>query len=393
MTRQTAVLAVSAVIFAAGLAGAEAPAQPDEWVDEATGHRVVRLSQRDGSNSSFYFHQNPFTAEGDLMVFAGTTPEGRRLFTVNLATRAIRQVTDRPSSHEVVAPKGREVFYLSDGSVCGTLLDSGATRVIASLPEPYHSGSGFTVNADETLLAGCYAEGVAEFYKRPRSEWFTAIFEANLPNALYTIDLASGAVREIFRENAWMGHVQFSPTDPALIMFCHEGSWHRLHRIWLFRLGDDAPRKVHPRSVENEIAGHEFWAPDGRTIWFDLQIPRGRTFYLAGADIATGEEVRYPLTRDQWSVHYNIAPDGGLFCGDGGDERSVAGASDGRWIYLFRPKDGAFEVERLCSLAGHDYHLEPNVHFTPDAKWVVFRSNMHGDGQVYAVEVARASGP
>ena len=35
--------------------------------------------------------------------------------------------------------------------------------------------------------------------------------------------------------------------------------------------------------------------------------------------------------------------------------------------------------------------LEPNVTFTPDGKWIVFRSNMHGPTHVYAVEVARAS--
>ena len=41
-------------------------------------------------------------------------------------------------------------------------------------------------------------------------------------------------------------------------------------------------------------------------------------------------------------------------------------------------------------MQGHDYRLEPNVNFTPDAKWIVFRSNMHGANHVYAVEVAKA---
>ena len=29
----------------------------------------------------------------------------------------------------------------------------------------------------------------------------------------------------------------------------------------------------------------------------------------------------------------------------------------------------------------------PNVSFTPDGKWIIFRSNMHGATQVYAVAV------
>jgi len=35
--------------------------------------------------------------------------------------------------------------------------------------------------------------------------------------------------------------------------------------------------------------------------------------------------------------------------------------------------------------------LEPNVTFTPDGKWIVFRSNMHGVTHVYAVEIEKAS--
>ena len=39
----------------------------------------------------------------------------------------------------------------------------------------------------------------------------------------------------------------------------------------------------------------------------------------------------------------------------------------------------------------HDYRaLEPNVHFTPDGRWVVFRANFEGESQVYAVEVTKS---
>ena len=83
----------------------------------------------------------------------------------------------------------------------------------------------------------------------------------------------------------------------------------------------------------------------------------------------------------------------------------MAKAKDGRWIYLFRPeaitfqgefnqKDfaqpGVFRAEKLVNMAKHNYWLEPNVSFTPDQKWVVFRSNMFGDTYVFGVEVAKA---
>ena len=51
---------------------------------------------------------------------------------------------------------------------------------------------------------------------------------------------------------------------------------------------------------------------------------------------------------------------------------------------------GTVEVECLVNLSKHNYHLEPNVNFTPDGKRVVFRSNMFGPTYVFAVETAKA---
>ena len=42
---------------------------PDEWIDKDTGHKVFKLIRRNGRNSSFYFHNNPFI--GQEMVFCG----------------------------------------------------------------------------------------------------------------------------------------------------------------------------------------------------------------------------------------------------------------------------------------------------------------------------------
>jgi oligogalacturonide lyase len=175
---------------------------------------------------------------------------------------------------------------------------------------------------------------------------------------------------------------------------------------------------MHKRTMEMEIAGHEFFSADGKMVWYDLQTPKSGVFWVAGVDLATGERTQYHVARDEWSVHYNVSPDGTLFAGDGGGPNSVANRSannerlappgNGQWIYLFRPvlvknqanglseskgliRTGYFKSERLVDLSKHDYSYEPNVTFTPDAKWIVFRSNMHGAVHTYAVEVAKAN--
>lgn len=46
-------------------------------------------------------------------------------------------------------------------------------------------------------------------------------------------------------------------------------------------------------------------------------------------------------------------------------------------------------AERLVNMSKHQYRLEPNVSFSPDQKWVVFRSNLLGPAYAFAVEVEK----
>ncbi|MDZ4709025.1 MAG: hypothetical protein SH818_11555 [Saprospiraceae bacterium] len=136
-----------------------------------------------------------------------------------------------------------------------------------------------------------------------------------------------------------------------------------------------------------EIAGHEFHSIDGTTIWFDLQLPKGQIFYLARGDLKTGNEIKYAMQRDEWSIHFNISPDQKWFAGDGGDPGQVAKAKDGQWIYLYSISGDSLRSTKLVDMRHHNYKLEPNVHFSPDGKWILFRANFEWHTNVYAVEI------
>jgi len=60
------------------------------------------------------------------------------------------------------------------------------------------------------------------------------------------------------------------------------------------------------------------------------------------------------------------------------------------WIYLFKPQGDKFVSTRLVNMKNHKYNLEPNVHFSPDGKWIIFRANFEGIENVYAVEISEA---
>src|SRR5882724_10644072 len=136
--------------------GTEAP--PKTWIDPDTGHRIVRLTDEPNS-ASLYFNQNGYTADGLKMVYA--TPDG--ISVLNLQTHATKSVVKGRVRVIVTGHKSQNVYYLRDGVVCSTDVDTGATREIAKLPL---RGSVATVNADESLLAGTYIEGDGADYNQ-----------------------------------------------------------------------------------------------------------------------------------------------------------------------------------------------------------------------------------
>jgi oligogalacturonide lyase len=383
---------------------------PREWIDPDTGHRVIRLSDEAGSQS-LYFHQNAYTPDGEKLII--TTPTG--LSMINLKTRAIERVIEGRVNLITTGRKTGLAYYVKDHVIYTIDLKTHTTKEIAKLPE---HGSVTNVNADETLLVGSITEGEVKNpvpvagQRRDSYPEKAAMMEqrlaARLPMQLFTLNIKTGEVKTILRSTDWLNHIQFSPTDPTLIMFCHEGPWHKVDRTWIIRTDGTGLTKIHPRTINMEIEGHEFFGGDGKIIWYDLQTPRSQVFWLAGYEIATGKRTWYNLERSEWSVHFNVSPDGKLFAGDGGGPTSVAAPGNGQWIYLFRPEmvpdrtDGAlpnsqdliqpglFKAEKLVNLAKHDYGLEPNVTFTPDMKWIVFRSNMFGPTHVFAVEIEKA---
>ena len=397
-----------AALICADCALAESIQPPKTWVDAETGHRVVRLTGEPGS-ASLYFNDNGYTANGKEMIY--TTPNG--ISVLDLLTFKTRPVVDGKVRVIVAGHKTQQVYYIQNDALYATDVDTGAARRIAALPARSNLA---TVNADETLAAGTYIDGEGKDYGGDSSQQTHPLDQpknkgsmmeqrlaARLPLVLFTIDTRTGEMKKLLHSTDWVNHLLFSPTDPTLLMYCHEGPWQMVDRIWTIRTDGTQNTLIHKRTMAMEIAGHEFWGQDGKTIWYDLQTPKGEDFWVAGYNLDTHERTWYHLQRNEWSVHFNVSPDGALFCGDGGDPGQVAHAPYGEWLYLFHPEPirntgvenadlihpGVFHAERLLNMSRHNYRLEPNVSFTPDQKWVVFRSNMFGPSYVFAVEVAK----
>ena len=440
------------------------PMPPRSWVDKDTGHRVWRLSDEPNSGG-FYFNINAYTPDNKQMIY--TAPDG--IHVMDMATRATKLLVANPPAdpsastgprtpgvvHAMVAGhKTNSVFYTATNAAGVTSVykadtNTGAITKLVDLPKIPNTSSMsvVSVNADETLVAGTYIDspptgkeygaaavpapaqpaGAADnrvgsavqgphYQPTNKGQMMAVRLAARLPLVLFTLRLAPGpnglkpgTLKPLLHSTDWVNHLLFSPTDPQLLMYCHEGSWEKVDRIWMIHTDGTHNTLIHKRTMANEIAGHEFWGLDGETIWYDWQPPKGEDFYLAGRNVKTGQRIAYHMQRDEWSIHFNLTKDLDLFTGDGGDPGQVAKAKDGEWIELFHPvkfpvaKDalnspdfwqpGVFHSEHLVNMSHHYYREEPNVRFSPDKSLVIFTSNMFGPSYVFGAEVTKADNP
>jgi oligogalacturonide lyase len=392
-----------------------------DWIDAATGHRIVRLTGEAGG-STLYFHDNAFSPEGDKIMF--NTPSGIAVIDVaKIGTAGVEPEIVGPAVRGgFFARRTREIYYGGgNGAVTALNVDTKRIRSVQ------HARG--LINADETLSVvknGKAVDAEGKYPKPPvrpivpqlqrmfpgkrmedlspdqqysvkkEDELAPRALNPSLQSFVFT-SLKDGDVRETGFQYGDLNHMQFNPTDPNLLLYCHEGTWHELDRTWTIRTDGSRKQLMHKRTMDMEINGHEWWSWDGKTIWFDLQTPRSQVFWIAGVDMATGRTIRYHVERDWWSVHFNSSRDNTLFAGDGGDPSQVAYATDGMWINLFRVQPGErITREKLVDMSKHNYvtgrgGVEPNVHITPDKKWVVFTGQFAGGPRhVYAVEIEGA---
>jgi oligogalacturonide lyase len=436
------------------------PMPPRSWVDKDTGHRVWRVSD-EANSGGFYFNINAFTPDGKQMVY--TAPDG--IHVLDMATMKTKLLVaneqgtaGNPAAGAlhtlVVGNKTNSIFYTridpatKINAIYKANINTGEVRKLTDIVGPPNTSgmSVVSVNADETLVAGTYIEGDAtgkeygsniptpaqpagaadnrvgsaaqgpHYQPANKGQMMAARLAAKLPLVLFTIRLEPGAKGEkpgmltpLLHSTDWVNHLLFSPTDPQLLMYCHEGSWGQVDRIWMIHTDGTNNTLIHKRTMVNEIAGHEFWGLDGETIWYDWQFPASEDFFLAGYNLKTGKRTALHMQRDEWSIHFNLTKDLDLFCGDGGDPGQVARAKDGAWIELFHPvirtpgpqqlngpdfwQPGVLHSEHLVNMSHHYYREEPNVRFSPDKKLVLFTSNMFGPSYVFAAEVTKAVDP
>ena len=386
-------IALVTLVFT-GLASAQTTAPiPETFVDPETHLKIVHLSRFANQRSGvIYFTYPSFTQDSQIaLIDEQFNDKWRHLYSFDFhANQVIPLVTDRLTQDQVVAPRSGSVYYLADNAAWVISIRGGTPQKIADLPTKWCPGAGFTVNANETLLAGASSDvepsagdGAAGVLPGNSDQTFAQ----HKPNVLFTIEIKTGKIKVVHRIDTWLGHVQFSPTDPDLLMYCHEGPWEKVDRIWMLQLSKGEPYLLYKRTEPHEIAGHEFWAPDGKTVWFQQNFRDLKKEYLSGKNLETGKLTQYPIPVNGNAIHYTLSPDGQFFVGDG---IGKAARAPTKYLSILVPQNEQLKVIHLCTLQNNDYTIEPNPHVSPDGNRIIFTATLFGTPQAYAVEVPRS---
>jgi oligogalacturonide lyase len=365
-----------------------------EYKDPKTGARVRRLTGDGSSNVHPYFTSWSFVGDNaDHAVFASNRSGAYQWHLLEIPTGRLVQLTagGRLSPNMACVARDGRLFYFD-----GPVLHSVRTDTLEDR-ELYRVPAGFkpalpTCSADGNYVAFAYCQETAlstetgriyatmheRYYQHPHS-------------VVMRIDTRSGAAVAAWGEPTWISHTLIHPTQPNLILFCHEGGGTCVdQRMWMVNLEDVQMRKAAPLYPQRpgESCVHEYFTQQG-DVGFQYSLDRAGHREEYNAFIRPdGTWIRQYLFPGQRPGHIQSNSDNTLVVGD----RAYLNANDkegGQYLGLMTHANGRVQVRRLAwhgtSWLTQNSHGHPS--FSPDDRWVVYNSDVEKSDNVYVADV------
>lgn len=389
-----------------------ASSEAKQITDPDTGHAVWCCTSV-GNNASFYFHDRGWSRDSRWLYFHSYRPtdddnagEKMKLFRLRPPDGAPERVPGtRFGTRYVLSPAGRAIFEETPTGIFRIDTGTGDRGQLAELAPAFQS-QGISVSCDGRMVA----RATCTYPSKKESEfpdwsayWWEYAFTPHVRQChLDLFDAATGASRELMCGRDWYGHVQWSPTDPNLLSFCHEGNWCLVQRMWLIHADGHSLRQVHPTRIRHEGIGHEFFSTDGKYIWghgYRLHNPyeSGRPLFDEADWFIFRQSIEDPKDYVEWpevkrSVHWNNGASADWIVGDGSEYPGAVGI----WRAWAAPDARNLDFEMLVSLEGHEFkgghkrtgYFSPNAQVSPDGKWLSYTSSQFtGSPQVCVAEL------
>jgi oligogalacturonide lyase len=385
----TVCLGLSGLAMPAGAASLKGKVYPDEHKvlkAEESGFEVLQLTSSPAEDSGLYFTSQSFVPDDNGVVFASKRTGAWNLFYMNLKTFTFVQLTDSKNISGTgadVCAATHEVFYREGQAIKAVNLKTLVERTLTTVPDGYNVGSAMSVTASGDALAFSISEKITLTTKTDKIySDMKEHFEKRPWSAVWTGRADGTGWHEIARQKKWISHTLISPTNPNLILYCHEGSWGQVEqRLWLVNSDGSDNRKLRPEEKPEIAIGHEFWFGDGIHVGYQVRYPKAKPM-IGVADVRDGSYHEYPVPFGDG--HMQASHHGNLFIGDGSEKEP--------FLNLYRLEDGKLTGRHVFRHGSSfsQQHWHPHPAFSPDDGGVVFTSCRAGNGDVYLIKLTDA---
>jgi oligogalacturonide lyase len=346
--------------------------------DQQTRNEIFRLTDSPGAlTHHLYFTSPTFTKDMEWLVYGSDREEGGQfnLYKFRFSTFESIQVTEGQgiwTQGATIAPDGTEVFFSRDDNhIWAVDLETLEEREVWHMEEAasvgYLSASPdgqyltFAFSRERLWEMGLSSQELVERFPRCG----VGVVRTDGSEAWLAVD-----------SNVLISHAQFCPGDDDLILYCHEGPWHRVQRMWLVHRDGTGCRPLCTQA-QGEGVGHEFWADGGRMVYFTTyggRAPQGLWTLNRG-----GGAPRCVLAGPT-HAHGTASPDEDIFVVD-----ECFGDRDHLWVAY----QGSWQPRMLCQTGASwsNQKLHPHPRFLPTGKAVLFTSDRTGSAELYMVSV------
>ena len=364
------------------------------YIDKDTGAEVTRLTSWRTNSNHLYFTNNCFYADGKKIVFASERDNAPNLYSLDLESGEIEQLTDLlspeyPNGNSlqltfVDAKYARAVFF-SNRTLFALDIEKKSIKEIYRVPNGYFNHI-VSIGADGRYAYTSVFEDVSD---RRHGHTLQDTVDAHPHSMIRKIAMDGSGSECVFEENNFIAHVNASPTDPNKLTFCHEGFWEQVdHRLWALNLETHEVKKLHECRAREAI-GHEYWFADGVRIGYHGIVDSNRVGPTDEQLLGLSQlgAVNFDGSCDRaYEFPYNM---GHIFSLD---EHLIVGDGDrrGKYLRLWQLTDKGYSEPRAlcmhnCTFKMQASHVHPRI--TPDGKAVLYTSDESGYNQLYLVKI------
>ncbi|PCJ56539.1 MAG: hypothetical protein COA79_18440 [Planctomycetota bacterium] len=362
--------------------------------DPETGLEVEKITA-DNCNSFYpYFTQNLLGADNDYILINCDKSGFWEHYILSFKESTMIQITESKlenparSCHD--AKNGLTYFWVGNNLMQASL-DGKNQDCIYSVPEGF-SPSILDISSCGAYVSFVYVENISKSTDTGKiySSMLETLFQRPR-SVLIQVDVKNKTSHAVYGEQEWFSHVCIHPKEPNIIMFCHEGTWELVQRLWIANSNTHEVWPIVKQKKHFERSGHEYFTNTGHiltqyAIRDDINSDDWRhaniltNYKDEEKEIFWYDGVQPAHVQTSYQSNYRLVGD----CGDRTDWKNKNAEN---YITSIELKEGKSSMTNLCrhNTSWVDQNSHPHPIFTRDDKQILFNSDQGGFNNIYRV--------